>query len=79
MPKKYHGVILVLLGLIVYGFVLVPAGFILATAFLIIFEARVLQPGRWMRNVVVGFGFSTVVYFTFVKLLNVMLPSGILG
>ena len=76
---KYRGVILVLLGLIVYGFVLVPAGFILATAFLIIFEARVLQPGRWMRNVVVGFGLSTTVYFTFVKLLNVMLPAGILG
>jgi hypothetical protein len=77
--QKYRGVILVLLGLIVYGFVLVPAGFILATAFLIIFEARVLQPGRWVRNVVVGVGFSTLVYFTFVKLLSVMLPAGILG
>ena len=77
--KKYRGIMLVLLGLMVYGFVLVPVGFILATSFLIIYEARVLQPGRWVRNVVLGVGSATVVYFTFVKLLNVMLPAGILG
>jgi len=77
--KKYRGIILVLLGLMVYGFLLAPVGFILATSFLIIYEARVLQPGRWIRNVVLGVGSAAVVYFTFVKLLNVMLPAGILG
>jgi len=77
--KEYQSVILVLAGLGVYGFIVVPLGFILATSFLIIFEARVLQAGRWVRNAVVGFGFSTGVYLTFVKLLNVMLPAGILG
>jgi len=77
--KKYQTVILVLVGLLVYGFIVVPVGFILATAFLIIFEARVLQAGRWVRNVAVGVGFSTGVYLTFVKLLNVMLPAGIFG
>jgi len=77
--KKYQTVILVLVGLLVYGFFVVPAGFILATSFLIIFEARALQAGRWVRNVAVGFGFSTGVYLTFVKLLNVMLPAGIFG
>jgi len=79
LKQRYRGVILVLLGLLVYGFALVPVGFILATGFLIVFEARVLQPGRWARNLAVGFGFSALVYFTFVKLLNVMLPAGILG
>ena len=77
--SRYRTVLLVLLGLAVYGVILVPVGFILATAFLIIFEARLLQPGKWVRNAVVGFGFGAVVYFTFVKLLNVMLPAGILG
>jgi putative tricarboxylic transport membrane protein len=77
--KKYQAVILVLVGLLVYGVIVVPVGFILATAFLIIFEARVLQAGRWIRNVIVGLGFSTGVYLTFVKLLNVMLPAGIFG
>ncbi len=77
--EKYQAVVLVLIGLVVYGFIVIPAGFILATTFLIIFEARVLQPGRWVRNVIVGFGFSTGVYFAFVKLLNVMLPPGIFG
>jgi putative tricarboxylic transport membrane protein len=77
--KKYQTVILVLVGLLGYGFIVVPVGFILATAFLIIFEARILQAGRWVRNVAVGVGFSTGVYLTFVKLLNVMLPAGIFG
>ena len=77
--KKYRGIILVILGLMVYGFILVPVGFILATSFLIIYEARVLQPGRWIRNVILGVGSSALAYFTFVKLLNVMLPAGILG
>ena len=77
--KKYQTVILVLVGLLVYGVIVVPVGFILATAFLIIFEAKILQAGRWVRNVAVGVGFSTAVYLTFVKLLNVMLPAGIFG
>jgi putative tricarboxylic transport membrane protein len=77
--KKYRAVLLVLAGLVVYGFILVPVGFILATAFLIIYEARLLQRGKWVRNTVVGFGVGAGVYLIFVKLLNVMLPAGILG
>ena len=77
--KKYRAVLLVLAGLIVYGFILVPAGFILATTFLIIYEARLLQPGKWVRNAAVGPGVGAGVYLIFVRLLNVMLPAGILG
>ena len=77
--KKYKAVLLVLLGLIVYGFILVPIGFVLATTFLIIYEARLLQRGKWIRNAGVGIGVSVGVYLIFVKLLNVMLPAGILG
>jgi putative tricarboxylic transport membrane protein len=77
--KKNRGIILVILGLVIYGLILVPVGFILATSFLIIYEARVLQPGRWIRNVVLGVGSSALVYFIFIKLLNVTLPAGILG
>ncbi len=77
--KKYQAVLLVLGGLIVYGFILVPIGFILATTLLIIYEARLLQPGKWIRNGMVGLGVGVGVYLIFVKLLNVMLPAGILG
>lgn len=77
--KKYQGVLLVLAGLVIYGFILVPIGFILATTFLIIYEARLLQSGKWIRNAVVGLGVGIGVYLIFVKLLNVMLPAGILG
>jgi putative tricarboxylic transport membrane protein len=77
--KRYRAVLLVLAGLIVYGIILVPVGFVLATAFLIIYEARLLQSGKWVRNAAVGFGVGAGVYLIFVKLLNVMLPAGILG
>ncbi len=77
--KKYRAVLLVLAGLILYGLILVPIGFILATTFLIIYEARLLQPGKWVRNVMAGFGVSVGVYLIFVKLLSVMLPAGLLG
>ena len=68
----------VLLGKVI-RLILVQAGFILVTSFLIIFEARLIQPGKWMRNAVIGSGFSARVYYALVRLLNVMLPAGILG
>ncbi len=77
--KRNQGVLLVLAGLVIYGFILVPIGFILATTFLIIYEARLLQSGKWVRNAMVGLGVGVGVYLIFVKLLNVMLPAGILG
>ena len=76
---KYQTLLLVLLGLIVYAVFLVPLGFIICTAFLLLYEARLLQPGHWVRNVLVAVGFSVGVYLTFVKFLNVMLPAGVLG
>ncbi|MDI6754197.1 MAG: tripartite tricarboxylate transporter TctB family protein [Thermodesulfobacteriota bacterium] len=54
-------------------------GFILSTTFLIIYQAWILEARQWLRNIILGAFFSTAVYFIFVRLLNILLPAGILG
>lgn len=70
---------LVLLGVVGYMFLLEPLGFIVATAGFCIYESTVLDPRRWIRNVLASIGFSLAVYAMFVNLLEIMLPVGILG
>ena len=77
--RPQMAVVMVLLGLVLYALFLQSVGFIICTFLLVIYQARVLQPGRWVRNIVIGAIFSVSVYFIFVKILNVMLPSGLLG
>jgi putative tricarboxylic transport membrane protein len=71
--------VMMLLGLFLYTVFLRSAGFIICTSLLVIYEARVMERGRWGRNIIIGVVFSVGVYFIFVKVLNVMLPAGLLG
>lgn len=77
--KKYKTVIMVILGLVAYAALLNQVGFIICTTLLVIFEAQIVERGRWVRNVIVSITFSVAVYFIFVNLLDVMLPAGLLG
>jgi len=70
---------LVLLGMAIYLVVFEPLGYVVSTALLCIYETAVFQTGHWVRNVLSGVGFAVVVYTIFVKLLEVLLPVGILG
>jgi len=78
-PAAYRKIGLVVLGLLVYAVILIPVGFIISTALLILWEARIFQKGRWIRNLIVGIGFSVLVFYLFVHVLEVMLPEGILS
>ena len=69
---------LTVLGLVLYGVFLEPVGFIICTSLLAIYQARVLERGRWVRNIVSSVIFSVAIYFTFSKLLMVRLPPGLL-
>ena len=69
---------MVVLGLVLYGVMLIPVGFIISTSALIVWQAQLFQKGKWIRNLVVGIPFSIVVYYLFVHLLEVTLPGGIL-
>lgn len=75
---KYKTVVLVVLGLVVYGIMLEPVGFVISTTLLVLYSARLFEKGKWVRNVVVSLLFSISVYYCFVNLLDVMLPAGIL-
>lgn len=75
----YKAMGMIVLGLLVYAVILVPAGFIISTAVLILWQAQVFERGKWIRNLVVGVLFSVLVYYLFVHILEVMLPPGILS
>lgn len=71
-------VIMILLGLVVYAVILVPVGFIISTILSIIYQARLFEKGKWVRNLVVSTTFSLLVYYVFVYVLEITLPAGIL-
>lgn len=75
---QYKIMAMVILGLLVYAVMLVPVGFIISTTLLILWETQLFQKGKWIRNLVVSIPFSIIVYYLFVRVLEVMLPMGIL-
>ncbi len=70
--------LLTILGLVFYGVFLDFLGFIICTSLLAVYQARVLEHGRWVRNIVSSVLFSAGIYFSFAKLLMVRLPPGLL-
>jgi putative tricarboxylic transport membrane protein len=75
---QYKVMGMIILGLVVYGVILVPVGFIISTTILILWQAQLFERGKWIRNLVVSILFSIVVYYLFVHVLEVMLPVGII-
>lgn|GEM_PF-1456980 len=76
---QYKVMAMVILGLLVYAILLIPAGFIISTTLLILWEAQLFEKGKWIRNLLVSVLFSIAVYYLFVRVLEVMLPAGILS
>ncbi len=76
--KPEVSAVLTILGLVFYGVFLDSLGFIICTSLLAIYQARVLERGRWVRNIVSSVLFSVAIYFSFAKLLMVRLPPGLL-
>jgi putative tricarboxylic transport membrane protein len=70
---------LVVLGIAVYIVLFESLGYVISTALLCIYETAVFEAKHWVRNVLVGAGFSVAVYLLFVHILNVGLPKGVLG
>jgi len=66
-------------GLLVYALLLEALGFLLCTILLVLYQTRVIQQGRWFRNIATAVIFSLVLYFGMTELLSVKLPAGVLG
>lgn len=64
--------------LVVYQWVLEPAGYIVATALAFVAAARVLGSSNLVRDVIVGIGLAFGIYFAFVYGLAIRLPEGVI-
>lgn len=65
--------------LVLYAFLVVPLGYVIATALLFFAGARVLGSRNTVRDVVVAVVLVTLVYVTFTRFLDISLPEGVLG
>lgn len=63
----------------VYLAILIPVGFLLATAAFLMTMTSIYAPHRWVRNLIFSVLFAVAVYVAFVYGLAVYLPVGILG
>ncbi|WP_328323363.1 tripartite tricarboxylate transporter TctB family protein [Kribbella sp. NBC_00382] len=65
--------------LVLYAFLVVPLGYIIATALLFYAAARVLGSRQLVRDIIVAVVLSVVVYIAFTQFLDISLPEGVLG
>ncbi|WP_344170963.1 tripartite tricarboxylate transporter TctB family protein [Kribbella lupini] len=65
--------------LVLYAFLVVPLGYMLATALLFFGAARVLGSRQLVRDIVVAVVLAVVVYIAFTQFLDISLPEGVLG
>jgi putative tricarboxylic transport membrane protein len=65
--------------LFVYAFLLEPAGYLVATAGVMLALLALYNPGRPLVNGAVAVGFSLASYYVFHVLLGVYVPRGLLG
>ena len=62
-----------------YALLVVPLGYLIATALLFFGAARVLGSRQLVRDIVVALVLTIVVYIAFTRFLDISLPEGVLG
>ena len=65
--------------LLLYAFLVVPLGYVIATMLLFFAAARVLGSRNTVRDAIVAVVLSVVVYIAFTRFLDISLPDGVLG
>ncbi|MFF1819261.1 tripartite tricarboxylate transporter TctB family protein [Kribbella sp. NPDC058245] len=65
--------------LVLYALLVVPLGYVIATALLFFAAARVLGSRQLWRDAVVAVVLAVVVYIAFTRFLDISLPEGVLG
>jgi putative tricarboxylic transport membrane protein len=65
--------------LVVYAFLVVPLGYLIATALLFFAVARVLGSRNVVRDTIVSLALVIAVYLAFTQFLDISLPEGVLG
>ena len=72
-------VLLVVIGMLLYAFLLEPLGYLIATSFLMIFLFKTTESQRWLSVVVWSVAVSILTYVLFKVWLEVQFPVGFLG
>lgn len=67
-----------IVGVLLYAIFLESVGFILCTFLIVLYQTRVIQKGKWFRNIATSLLFSLACYFAMTKLLLMRLPPGLL-
>jgi putative tricarboxylic transport membrane protein len=67
-----------IVGVLLYAILLESVGFIICTFLIVLYQTRVIQKGKWFRNIATSLLFSLACYFAMTKLLLMRLPPGLL-
>ncbi len=78
LPTDWRCIGLLALALIVYLFLIEPAGFIVASAVLFAWATIAMGSRRYARDIVIGILLATVLFIVFNRGLGLSLPAGIL-
>mgnify|MGYP003762958647 CR=1 FL=1 len=79
LPTDWRAVILLTISLLFYLFLMIPAGFIIASAILFTGAAFAMGSKRVVRDLALGLVFSVAIYLAFTAGLGLRLPAGILS
>jgi len=77
--SNWHGVFYAVGSLLIYSILLEWAGFVIMTALLLIFLFRAIEPQKWKMAIGLAISSSVGFYLLFDRVLQVLLPRGILG
>ena len=75
----WQKIVLVVIGLLLYAFLLEPLGYLIATSFIMIFLFKAGESQRWFTVVVWSIAVSALTYVLFKIWLQVQFPVGFLG
>ncbi|MGL4767520.1 MAG: tripartite tricarboxylate transporter TctB family protein [Formosimonas sp.] len=66
----YRRFFIILLAMVVYIALIEPLGFVMSTFLFLLVAFQAMSRGEWLKTVLIAGGFSLVIYFVFIKLLE---------
>jgi putative tricarboxylic transport membrane protein len=79
LPTDWRAVGLLAVALVLYLFLIEPAGFIIASSVLFVGATFAMGSRRLIRDLCIGVVFAVALYFIFTAGLGLRLPTGVLG
>lgn len=71
----YRRFFIILAAMVVYLLLIYPIGFIASTFLFLVVAFQAMERGNLLKSILIAAGFSLVVYFVFIKLLEASVPA----